>query len=96
MNIRIDILEDVVKVYHNSDLLLNFKTVVLDGEPNVCRYCNMRHFCEKNIFGTRFYGFRELVCQKLGTKRRPEVTLRDAKILSFGIRGKIIKKNLRK
>jgi len=94
MNILVDILEDVVKVYHNSDLLFNFKTVFGEGR-NVCRFCNMNNYCEKNIFGTQ-YGFRELVCQKLGIKRRPEMTMRDAKILSLGLRGKIVKKNLRK
>ena len=94
MNILVDILGDVVKVYSNSDLLFSFKTVFGEGR-NVCRLCNMNNFCEKKIFGTQ-YGFRELVCQKLGIKRRPEVTLRGARILSLGIRGKIIKKSLRK
>lgn len=95
MNIRIDIDMGVVKVYHNSDFLFSFRSVICGEERNVCRLCSMNDLCEKRIFGTP-YGFRELVCQKLGTKCRPEMTMRDAKILSLGIRGKIIKKNLRK
>lgn len=94
INIRIDTLGNVVKVYSNSDLLFSFRAGYA-SETNVCNSCNMNDFCEKRIFGTQ-YGFRELVCQKLGIKRRPEVTLRGARILSLGIRGKIIKKSLRK
>ena len=98
MNIHVEILEDVAKVYSDSDFLFHFKitewfkTAV---DKNVCSYCNMFNFCDKNIFKTQ-YSFRELVCQKLGLRLRPDMTKENAKVLCFSTRGKIIKKNLRK
>ncbi len=94
MNIRIVTLGDVVKVYSNSDLLFSFRSVYA-SETNVCNSCNMNDICEKNIFGTHS-NFMELVCKKLNIKRRPAITTENAEILIRGIRGKIIKKNLRK
>ena len=94
MNIHIDILGGVVKVYSNSDFLFHFRAVYGSGS-NVCQSCNMTGFCEKGIFGTHF-NFRELVCQQLPAAQRPKVTIKEAEALSHGIRGKIIKKNLRK
>lgn len=94
INIRIVTLGDVVKVYSNSDLLFSFRSVYTT-ETNVCNSCNMNDLCEKGIFGTRF-NFMELVCQKLNIRRRPKITKENAEALIRGIRGKIIKKNLRK
>ena len=95
INIRIDTLGNVVKVYSNSDLLFSFRAGYA-SETNVCNSCNMNDFCEKSIFGTQ-HNFMELVCQKLDNiRQRPEITVRDAEALIRGIRGKIVKKNLRK
>lgn len=95
MNIRIDTLGNVVKVYSNSDLLFSFKSVYVSEATNICDSCNMNDICEKNIFGTHS-NFMKLVCQKLSIKRRPKITKENAEALIRGIRGKIIKKNLRK
>ncbi len=98
MNIRVEILGDVVKVYSDSDFLFHFKITEwskTEVDKNVCSYCNMFNFCDKIIFKTQ-YSFRELVCQKIGLRLRPGVTVENAETLCLSVRGKIVKKNLRK
>ena len=99
MNIRVVILENVVKVYSDSDFIFHFKVSKWDRttyEEVICTSCNMSGYCKKPImFGTRNM-FRGLICQKLGMELRPEISDEDAGKLISGVRGKIIKKNLRK
>lgn len=99
MNIRVVILENVVKVCSDSDFLFHFKVSRWNRttqEEVICTYCNMSSLCSRPImFGTR-HKFRELICQKLGLELKPEISDEDAVKLISGIRGKIIKKTLRK
>ena len=98
MNIRVIILENVVKVYSDSDFLFHFKVSRLDQttyEKVICASCNMSGLCSRPIFGTR-YKFRGSICQKLGMELKPEISDEDAVKLISRIRGKIIKKTLRK
>jgi len=98
MNIRVEILEDVIKVYSDSDFLFHFKVSrwsKTQNDENICSCCNMTEFCENYMFRSQ-YGFRELVCQKIGLELRPDMTEENAKILCLSVRGKIIKKKLRK
>ncbi len=97
MNIRVEILEDVVKVYSDSDFLFHFKVSRWDrNEEEICTSCNMLGLCRRpTMFGTR-HKFRESICQKLGLELKPEISDEDAVRLISSIRGKIIKKNLRK
>ena len=99
MNIRVIILENVVKVYSDSNFLFHFKVSRWDRtkhEEGICTYCNMSSLCTRHImFGTR-HEFRELVCQKLGLELKPEISDEDAEKLISSVRGKIIKKILRK
>lgn len=100
MNIHVEILEDVVKVYSDSDFLFHFKVSRWDRikhEEEICTSCNMLGLCRWPImFGTR-HKFRESICQKLGPELKPEISgEEDARKLISSIRGKIIKKNLRK
>jgi len=98
MNIHVEILEDIVKVYSDSDFLFHFKVSgwsKTQDEEYICSCCNMTEFCENGMFRSP-YGFRELVCQKIGLKLRPYMTEENAKILCLNVRGKIIKKILRK
>lgn len=99
MNIRVIILENVVKVCSDSDFLFHFKVSRWNRTTNeevICTSCNMSSLCSRRImFGTR-QRFRELVCQKLDMDLKPEISDEDAVKLISGIRGKIIKKILRK
>ena len=100
MNIRVIILENVVKVYSDSDFLFHFKVSRWDGTTTygevICTSCNMSGYCNKPImFGTRNM-FRGLICQKLGMELRPEISDEDAGKLISSVRGKIIKKIVRK
>lgn len=99
MNIRVVILENVVKVYSDSDFLFYFKVSRWNKTTNeevICTSCNMFSLCSERImFGTR-QRFRELICQKLGMELKPEISDEDAEKLISGVRGKIIKKILRK
>ena len=99
MNIRVVILGNVVKVYSDSDFLFHFKVsrwVRTTNEEVICTSCNMSGLCSRRImFGTR-QRFRELICQKLGMELKPKISDEDAEKLISSVRGKIIKKNLRK
>ena len=99
MNIRVIILENVVKVYSDSDFLFHFKVSRWDRtkhEEEICTSCNMSGLCSMPImFGTR-HKFRESICQKLGLELKPEISYEDAVKLISSISGKIIKKKLRK
>ena len=95
---HVEILEDVVKVYSDSNFLFHFRVSSwskTQDDEDVCSCCNMSNFCENEMFRTP-YGFRELVCQKIGLRLRPKITEENAKILCLSVRGKIVKKNLRK
>ena len=95
---HVEILKDVVKVYSDSNFLFHFRVSSwskTQDDEDVCSCCNMSNFCENDMFRTP-YGFRELVCQKIGLRLRPKITEENAKILCLSVRGKIVKKNLRK
>lgn len=86
-------------MYSDSDFLFHFKVSRWDRtkhEEEICTSCNMSGLCSMPImFGTR-HKFRESICQKLGLELKPEISYEDAGKLISGVRGKIIKKVLRK
>lgn len=99
MNIRVIILENVAKVYSDSDFLFHFKVSRWNRttyEEVICTSCNMSGLCSRPImFGAR-HKFRESICQKLDLELKPEISDEDAVKLISNVRGKIIKKILRK
>ena len=104
--IRVKEREDIVEVYNKKKELLlkirftpwNLQTTFRTG---VCMICKMSSVCRKPIFGldphsNKDHSFLRVICNNTSSEVFPNVSKNEGEMLYRGIKGKVIKKNLRK